>query len=53
MKATRKLDELGQGLWLFQPIRERTAGVGRVGSLEVSPLLAHDAESTPRAAKVS
>ena len=36
---------------LFKPIHERTAGVDGFVSLEVSPLLAYDAEKTVAAAK--
>lgn len=36
---------------LFQPVHERTSGVDGFVSIEVSPLLAHDTQSTIKAAK--
>jgi transaldolase len=40
------LEDLRQAADLFRPIHERTCGVDGWVSLEVSPLLAHDARST-------
>src|SRR5205814_4449306 len=45
------LEDLTQAADLFRPIYERTNGVDRWVSLEVSPLLAHDTASTLAAAK--
>src|SRR5690349_21871632 len=45
------LDDITRASDLFQPIHERTNTVDGWVSLEVSPLLAYDAESTLRAAK--
>jgi transaldolase len=45
------LDDLGQAADLFRPIHDRTNGVDGWVSLEVSPLLAHDARGTLAAAK--
>src|SRR5215470_2485155 len=45
------LEDLTRAAELFRPINERTAGVDGWVSLEVSPLLAHDAASTLAAAK--
>jgi transaldolase len=45
------LDDLTQAADLFRPINERTCGVDGWVSLEVSPLLAHDTQSTIAAAK--
>jgi transaldolase len=44
------LEDLTRAADLFHPIHERTAGVDGWVSLEVSPLLAYDTESTIRAA---
>src|SRR5215475_15442245 len=44
------LDDLGRAADLFRPIHRRTNGVDGWVSLEVSPLLAHDTESTVAAA---
>ena len=44
------LDDLTRAADLFRPIHERTGGVDGFVSLEVSPLLAHDAEATTREA---
>jgi len=43
--------DLQQAADLFRPIHDRTAGVDGWVSLEVSPLLAYDAEKTVKAAK--
>ena len=40
------LEDITQAADLFRPIYERTAGVDGWVSLEVSPVLAHDAKST-------
>src|SRR5262245_9737730 len=45
------LDDLSRAGDLFRPIHEKTDGVDGWVSLEVSPLLAHDAASTLAAAK--
>jgi transaldolase len=45
------LDDLTRAADLFRPIYDRTDGVDGWVSLEVSPLLAHDTESTLAAAK--
>ncbi|HXP87286.1 MAG TPA: transaldolase [Bryobacteraceae bacterium] len=45
------LEDLTRAADLFRPIHERTGGVDGWVSLEVSPLLAHDSESTLRAAR--
>jgi transaldolase len=45
------LQDLRRAADLFRPIHERTCGVDGWVSLEVSPLLAHDAESTLAEAK--
>src|SRR6201981_1003165 len=45
------LEDLTQAADLFRPIFERTCGVDGWVSLEVSPLLAHDTNSTIAAAK--
>jgi transaldolase len=45
------LEDLTRAAGLFRPIHDRTNGVDGWVSLEVSPLLAHDTESTIRAAK--
>src|SRR6201993_1668520 len=45
------LEDLTQAADLFRPIHDRTCGVDGWVSLEVSPLLAHDAKSTIAAAK--
>ncbi len=45
------LEDITQAADLFGPIHERTAGVDGWVSLEVSPLLAHDAAATLREAK--
>src|SRR5262249_9522252 len=45
------LEDLTQAADLFRPINDRTDGVDGWVSLEVSPLLAYDTESTIRAAK--
>jgi transaldolase len=45
------LEDITRAADLFQPIHERTNTVDGWVSLEVSPLLAYDAESTLRAAK--
>ena len=45
------LEDLTQAADLFRPIHDRTAGMDGWVSLEVSPLLAHDAERTLAAAK--
>jgi transaldolase len=47
------LEDLTRAADLFRPIFERTNGVDGWVSLEVSPLLAYDSESTLRAAKKS
>ena len=44
------LDDLTRAADLFRPIHERTGGVDGFVSLEVSPLLAYDAEATTREA---
>src|SRR5919204_620864 len=44
------IDDLREAADLFRPIWERTHGVDGWVSLEVSPLLAHDTESTLKAA---
>src|ERR1035438_6562200 len=45
------LDDLTRAADLFRPVYNRTNGVDGWGSLEVSPLLAHDTASTIAAAK--
>ena len=45
------LDDLAQAADLFRPIHDRTCGVDGWVSLEVSPLLAHDTQSTIAGAK--
>src|ERR1700727_2759691 len=45
------ISDLQRAADLFRPIHERTAGVDGFVSLEVSPLLAYDAEKTVAAAK--
>jgi len=45
------LQDLTRAADLFRPIHDRTSGVDGFVSLEVSPLLAYDTESTLRAAK--
>jgi transaldolase len=45
------LEDLTRAAGLFRPVHDRTAGVDGWVSLEVSPLLAYDTESTLRAAK--
>jgi transaldolase len=45
------LDDLGRAADLFHEVHHRTGGVDGWVSLEVSPLLAHDTESTLRAAR--
>jgi transaldolase len=45
------LEDLTQAADIFAPVHERTAGVDGWVSLEVSPLLAHDAKSTVAEAK--
>lgn len=40
------LEDIGQAADLFRPIHERTSGVDGWVSLEVSPILAHDTETT-------
>jgi transaldolase len=45
------LDDLTQAADLFRPVNERTCGVDGWVSLEVSPVLAHDTQSTIAAAK--
>src|SRR5438132_8965181 len=45
------LEDLTQAADLFRPTYDRTCGVDGWVSLEVSPLLAHDAKSTIAAAK--
>ena len=45
------LDDLAQAADLFRPIHDRTCGVDGWVSLEVSPLLAHDTNSTIAVAK--
>jgi transaldolase len=45
------LEDITRAASQFQPIHERTEGVDGWVSLEVSPLLAHDADSTLAAAK--
>jgi transaldolase len=45
------LEDLTQAAKLFRPIHDRTDGADGWVSLEVSPLLAHDAAATVRAAK--
>lgn len=45
------LEDLRQATDLFAPIHQRTAGVDGWASLEVSPLLAHDAKETVAEAK--
>jgi transaldolase len=42
------LDDLGRAADLFRPVYDRTCGVDGFVSLEVSPLLAHDAGTTCR-----
>lgn len=45
------LEDIGQAADLFRPVWDRTDGVDGWVSLEVSPLLAHDADGTLAAAK--
>lgn len=45
------VEDLAQAADLFRPVHERTCGVDGWVSLEVSPLLAHDTQSTIAAAK--
>ena len=45
------IEDLTQAADMFAPVHERTAGVDGWVSLEVSPLLAHDAKSTVGEAK--
>jgi len=45
------LDDITQAADLFRPIHDRSSGVDGWVSLEVSPLLAHDASQTVAAAK--
>ncbi len=45
------MEDLTQAADIFAPVHERTAGVDGWVSLEVSPLLAHDAKSTVGEAK--
>ena len=45
------IEDLTQAADMFAPVHERTAGVDGWVSLEVSPLLAHDAKSTAKEAK--
>jgi transaldolase len=45
------LDDLTRAADLFRPVHERTGGVDGWVSLEVSPLLAHDAAATIRQAR--
>ena len=45
------LDDLRTASDIFRPIHERTRGVDGLVSLEVSPLISYDAESTIQAAK--
>ena len=45
------MEDLTQAADMFAPVHERTAGVDGWVSLEVSPLLAHDAKSTVGEAK--
>src|SRR5258708_34501637 len=45
------LEDLTQAADLFRPIHDRTCGVDGWGSLEVSPLLAHDTKVTIDQAK--
>jgi len=45
------LDDLARAADLFRPVHERTSGVDGWVSLEVSPLLAHDAAGTVAAAR--
>jgi transaldolase len=45
------LEDITRAADLFRPIHERTAGVDGWVSLEVSPLLAHDAKTTLREAQ--
>jgi len=45
------IEDLTQAADMFAPVHERTAGVDGWVSLEVSPLLAHDAKSTVAEAK--
>jgi transaldolase len=45
------IEDLRRAADLFLPVHERTDGVDGWVSLEVSPLLAHDAKSTVEAAK--
>ena len=45
------LEDLKQAADLFRPVYDRTCGVDGWGSLEVSPLLAHDTKSTIEEAK--
>jgi len=45
------LDDLAQAADLYRPIHDRTCGVDGWVSLEVSPLLAHDTQSTIAEAK--
>jgi transaldolase len=45
------LDDLTRAADLFRPVHQRTGGVDGFVSLEVSPLLAYDTESTVKVAK--
>src|SRR5512136_1128312 len=45
------VEDLAQAADLFRPVHERTCGVDGWVSLEVSPLLAHDTQSTIAAAR--
>ena len=45
------IEDLGRAADIFRPVHDRTAGVDGFVSLEVSPVLAHDTESTLAAAK--
>ncbi len=45
------LEDLTRAADLFRPVHERTAGIDGFVSLEVSPLLAHDARSTTAQAR--
>ncbi len=45
------LEDITRAAGLFQPVYERTDGIDGFVSLEVSPLLAHDTDSTLRAAR--
>src|ERR1700751_1053795 len=45
------IEDLTQAADLFRPVHDRTSGLDGWVSLEVSPLLAYDTESTIKAAK--